>query len=140
MRHGCFVLLLSIIALTSFAQPRGVLEGRVVTVHGKPAVGTTVNARSRAVDLTTISDENGRFRFVRVPLGSSYQITAHGPDGTAAGRLGRVYSAYATHIILHVRHVFTEGGACGGVDAFYDTPPTWFSWPVSPPRLMMICM
>jgi hypothetical protein len=79
-RSLAFLFLLSIIATPMFAQSQattGVIEGTVVDASGATLPGVTVTVKNTATNFeqTTVTDRNGRFRVVLLPLGP-YQTTA----------------------------------------------------------------
>src|ERR1700730_5309682 len=79
-RSLAFLFLLSIIATPMFAQSQattGVIEGTVVDASGASLPGVTVTVKNTATNFEQIAvtDKQGRFRTVLLPLGP-YQVTA----------------------------------------------------------------
>lgn len=76
MRTAALVVVLLLFAPALAAQATSSLEG-VVTIDNKPVAGVTITISSPALQATrsTVTDDNGRFRFVDVPVGT-YKVTA----------------------------------------------------------------
>src|SRR5438067_4616920 len=81
MRRFIALLFLStLIATSMFAQSQattGVIEGTVVDASGASLPGVTVTTKNIATNFeqTVVTDRNGRFRVVLLPLGP-YEVTA----------------------------------------------------------------
>jgi hypothetical protein len=80
LRIAIFVLVFFFVAILSFSQSRetGAIKGKVVDQDGKPIPGVSVILTSSALvqgKITTITDDNGRFRFVALTPGE-YSVEA----------------------------------------------------------------
>src|SRR5882762_5019668 len=83
MRRLSFVLLalfLLLVALPLFAQSQattGVIQGTVVDASGAAVPGVTITVRNTATgyEVIVVTDAQGRFRGVLLPVGP-YQVTA----------------------------------------------------------------
>ncbi len=86
------IIIFFIFSLSSFSQSKetGAIQGRVVDQNGNPVPGATVIISSKSLvqgEITAITGENGKFRFVALPPGE-YSIEAQLEGFTPAKRTG----------------------------------------------------
>lgn len=78
MRKSLIVLFVLLVSISAFAQIRsGNIIGKVTDTEGTPLPGVTVTLTAPVLSaVTSITSETGAFRFLSLPPGSEYTLTA----------------------------------------------------------------
>lgn len=71
IRITTFVLGIFLFAVSTYAQGTGVITGRVVDQTGAPLPGVTIDAVNGVVELTTVTNGNGEYRFEAMSAGAT---------------------------------------------------------------------